>query len=54
MYKIINLFQQFSNPYHDPGWQVWRINPATGSNLIGVFQTRAQARSAVAELREGR
>ena len=53
MYRIINLFEQFTNPYNDHGWQVWRINPAAGSDLIGVFRTRAQARSAVAELREG-
>jgi hypothetical protein len=49
VYKIINLFQLFANPYHDHGWQVWKIDPAAGSDLIGVFRTRAQARSAVAE-----
>ena len=56
MYKIINPFELFTNPYNDPGWQVWRIDPVGNfpwPDLIGVFRTRAEARIAVAELREG-
>jgi hypothetical protein len=55
MYKIINPFELFTNPYSDPGWQVWRIDPVGNfpwPDLIGVFRTRAEARIAVAELRE--
>ena len=52
MYRIINLFEQFTNPYNDHGWQVWRTG-INGRCYIGVFRTRSQARIAVAELRDG-
>jgi hypothetical protein len=41
VYKIINLFGLFTNPYNDKGWQLWH-----GDDLIGVYQTRAAARAA--------
>ena len=50
MYKIINLFGLFTNPYNDKGWQVWRTG-TNGRCYVGVFRTRAQARIAVSELR---
>jgi len=54
VYRIINLFELFQNPYNGHGWQVWKIDPAGGSDLIGVFRTRSDARIAVGACKAAR
>jgi hypothetical protein len=39
--RIVNLFEACTNPYSDPGWQLW-----SRDDLIGVYHTRQGARDA--------
>lgn len=47
MFKIINIYSIFQNPYNDWPWRVMR-----GTDFIKSFRTRADARAFIKALKQ--